>query len=320
MDRLIDRPDLLRSMAARSAGTAPVTAGLLVRMADDIEGGGPVAALIGRHPEAGAPLFAVRAMAGVQGLLMAGRLPELALHLAELSASNGFGPQDADRSWDLFVTAVADHPAELADALDTPVQQHEPVRAGMLLHGLALLRAPRIRLLELGACAGLNLRLDRYRWFGPDWEWGDPASPVRLPARSPAPGPLEIVARAGCDLRPRDPADPADARAVRSYLPFEHTFLHAALDDALDLAARTPVRVDRADAVAWLRDELAAPAGPSVRTVVWHSLFLPFLTPRQHHALEQVLTEAAATTPLSRIAFEPHDWTTPPRLQLTQYS
>ncbi|MFJ5921121.1 DUF2332 domain-containing protein [Kitasatospora sp. NPDC092948] len=320
MRELIDRPELLRSMAGRSAKTAPVAAGLLAKLADDIERDGPVTRLIGGHPQAGAPLFGIRALAGVQGLLTAGRLPELAALLDGSGAADGLDPRGADRPWELFVRAIADHPAEIAAALDNPVQQHEPVRAAALVHGLALLRAPRIRLLELGACAGLNLLIDRYRWFGPDWEWGDPDSPVRLPAFGPDPGDVRIVARAGCDLRPRNPADPTDARIVRSYLPFEHAFLHATLDDALGLAARVPVRVEQADAVDWLRRELAVPTDPAVRTVVWHSLFWEFLDAGRQDALEQIMTDAAATVALTRIAFEPYHWTMPPRLQLTQYS
>jgi hypothetical protein len=184
-----------------------------------------------------------------------------------------------------------------------------------------MLAAPRVRLLELGACAGLNLLVDRYRWFGHGWEWGDADSSVRLATDGRHPGDVHIVDRAGCDLFPRDPADPADALILRSFLPHERDIEQLELDDAMALAARCGVRVDKADAIGWLKAELAADADDrSTYTVVWHSLFWPFLGPRQQRDAELLLSRAALSRRVARVSFEPHEWETAPRLQLTVYS
>lgn len=164
-------------------------------------------------------------------------------------------------------------------ALDRPVQQHQPDRAAHLLRGLAMLDAPRVRLLEIGACAGLNLGLDRYSWTGPDWTWGDSASAVQLPAYGPSPGDIEIVQRAGCDLDPRDPADPADAQILRSFIPPEHTSDRQELDAAPALAAGAGTKVTHAGAADWLRDQFEQPVDDGVVTVVWHSLVWLYLDP-----------------------------------------
>ncbi|MFC4500615.1 MULTISPECIES: DUF2332 domain-containing protein [Streptomyces] len=310
----------LRAMSAGSAGYAPVSADLLARLADDAEHGGPVWSLIGGHPQAAEPLFGIRAVAGVRWLMLSGLAPELAEHLRHLTA--GIGDREyATRTWQLSAQALLDHPDQTRAALDRPVQQHQPGRASVLLAALGMLGAPKVRLLELGACAGLNLLVDRYRWFGPGWEWGDPDSPVRLVAHGKAPGDLTIVERAGCDLAPRDPADPADVLILHSFLPPERDIERMELDDALALAARSEVRVDKADAADWLAAELARPAGDGdVRTVVWHSLLWGYLTPRQQTDIERVLSEAAARMPLARAGFEPHNWGLAPRLQVTVYS
>ncbi|WP_167449959.1 DUF2332 domain-containing protein [Streptomyces hyaluromycini] len=309
----------LRAMAAGSAGYAPVSAGLLERLADDIEQGGPVWALIGDHPQIDQPLFGIRAAAAVRWLMLSGLAPELADHLEQLTTGIG-DPQYTERTWQLSAQALLDHPWHTRAALDLPVQQHEPGRARVLLSGLGMLGAPKVRLLEIGACAGLNLLLDRYRWYGPGWEWGAPDSPVRLAAYGRPPGDFTIVERAGCDLAPRDPANPADVLILHSFLPPEREVERLELDDAIALAARSDVRVDKANAVDWLAAELARPTDGEVRTVVWHSLMLGYLSPHQQDRLEGVLCEAATRMPLARVAFEPHSWTLPPRLQVTVYS
>ncbi|MFJ9007910.1 DUF2332 family protein [Streptomyces canus] len=310
----------LRAMATSMAASAPVSSDLLLRVCDDIERRGPVARLIEDHPDTADPMFCVRLLAAVRWLDLSGLTPELAAHLRRFRLGTG-DRADNDHTWHLFLQALREHPQQVGTALDRPVQQHQPHRAGALLAGLGLLAAPKVRLLELGACAGLNLHVDRYRWFGHDWQWGDRDSTVRLACTGASPGELEIVDRAGCDLTPRDPADPADVLILRSFLPPERDVELLELDDALALAARRGLRVDQADAAEWLDAKLAEPTGDrSVHTVVWHSLFWPYLGTRQQAVIERILSGAARRMPLARIALEPHTWSSPPRLQLTLYS
>ncbi|MDX3238310.1 DUF2332 domain-containing protein [Streptomyces sp. ME03-5709C] len=306
-------------MAAGMMKHAPISGDLLTMLADDLQHRGPIGRLIADHPDAAVPLFGVRAMAGVRLLLLTGRAPDLAAHL-ESFMSHLDDPVYAKHTRELFRQALLDHPNEIMAAMDRPVQQHMPSRAGILLRGLGMLAAPKIRLLEIGACAGLNLVLDRYRWFGQGWEWGDATSPVRLATAGPRPGDFSIVDRAGCDLAPRDPSDPDDAMILRSFLPQEREIEQMELDDAMRLAARSGVRVDKADAVEWLRDELSRPVEHGVCTVLWHSLFWWYLSPADQSEIEDVLDDAARRMRLARICYEPRAWAGTPRLQTVVYS
>src|SRR5436190_835747 len=62
-----------------------------------------------------------------------------------------------------------------------------------------------LRLAEIGASAGLNLRWDRYRYEGRGWSWGEPGSPVVFPsvfegaAAPPADARVTVAERLGCD-------------------------------------------------------------------------------------------------------------------------
>src|SRR5579862_823121 len=93
----------------------------------------------------------------------------------------------------------------------TSSYRDRPGRSAVLFAGLLWLadrhRRP-IRLLEVGASAGLNLLADRYAYATGGHVLGDPASPLRFtdpwvppPAAdlAGAAEALRIVARAGCD-------------------------------------------------------------------------------------------------------------------------
>ncbi len=310
----------LRGMARALVSSAPISAGMLQHVANDLESDGPIGKLIGDHPDAGKPLACFRAVAGVRYLMLTGRAPEFEAHLKGIETHVDDPLFDA-RTWELFRGTLLGNPAEILSAMDRPVQQHQPDRAAVLLDGLRLLGAPKIRLLELGACAGLNLLVDRYRWFGPDWQWGDQDSPVRLAAKGARPPEIEIIERAGCDQAPRDPANSDDVNILRSFVPYERVIEQMDLDDAIALAARSMVRVDKADAGDWLIDELRRPvADRSVYTVVWHSLFWEYLKSDEQIMIEETLIRAAGRMRLARIAYEPYSWLTAPRLQVTLYS
>ena len=183
-------------------------------------------------------------------------------------------------AWPVMRRVIADHPDELHEALAIAPQTNEVGRSVALLVGLFDLAAAtgcrRVRLLELGASAGLNLLLDRFRVVGDGWSWGPEASPVQLleAVQGPiVPAELEIVDARGCDLDPVDATSDQGRLRLTSFVwPFD-VHRHDRLAGALRLAAAHPPVVDRASAAAWLTAQLTGrPADPSTLTVIWHSV------------------------------------------------
>ena len=127
-----------------------------------------------------------------------------------------------------------------------PVQTNEPGRSAVLFGGLlhvASRTAKPLRLLEIGASAGLNLLVDRYAYeLTSGRVLGDPDSALRLvaPWQGDLPaGSFEIVERLGCDPNPLEPRSTADRLTLTSYVWGDQLERFERLRGALQVAART---------------------------------------------------------------------------------
>ena len=274
---------------------SPLYADLLARAADDIEAGGPVWRAI--EPHAGeSARFAhhLRLMGELHRRALAGEAPELAAHYP----STG-GDGDADGAWRAITAELASRPPSLGQA----VQTNEVGRAAVLLGGFLAVAAETglaLDLLELGASAGLNLRFDRFRFRAPDWEWGDPASPLTLTAdyrdgaRPPLPRWTWVASRRGCDTAPIDPATEAGRLTLLSFVWPDQEERLRQLRAAIEVARRVPATVDRADAADWIEERLAEPRGGAA-TVVFHSVFWGYLPEAAQRRIAAAIGAAGAT-------------------------
>ncbi len=279
---------------------------LLAQLADDLEAGGPTAYICRDQAYAvRADAIQLRLLAGLFRIVLRGDAPELQPFYPSLG-----GTADPDDAWPFVRPVLAQHTEELRAALTQPPQTNEPGRAACLAVGLfeAVRRTGlrRVRLLEPGAAAGLNLNVDRYRLLGPGWSWGPSDSPLVLDTEAPGvhPEDLQIVARRGCDLEPVDATSAEGAAYLRSWVwPFTLE-RHERLAAALAVAARHPVTVDRAPAARWLGEQLAQPVGPDVVTVVWQSITQQYWPAAETSAVEQVLADGRSRMPLVHVSME----------------
>lgn len=191
-------------------------------------------------------------------------------------------------------------------------------RSAALLVGLADVvaasGATRVRLLEPGASAGLNLLLDHFWFTGANraWSWGEPRSPVRLEAAvegdlgraGAGPPPFVVVERRGCDLDPVDASSPSGRLLLTSFVwPFQ-VERHRRLAAALRVAAEHPVRVEAAAAGDWLPGCLDVDDEPGTLTVVWNSITALYWPPDEVVRVARVLAAAGERRPLAHVRME----------------
>lgn len=288
-----------------------LTAALLYGAADDYEAGGPTADLLLPHaddPSGSVP--SLRLAGSLHRLVLQRQAPELALYYPSVG-----GTASVDGAWPVARQTIADDMDALRQHVQRPVQTNEVGRSaglyGGLLHVTARTGKP-LRLLEIGASAGLNLLVDRFAYdVAEGVVLGDPASPVRLhrPWQGVGPaGTLHIAERHGCDPAPLDPADADDRLTLTSYVWADQLDRFERLRAALQVAAVDPVPVQRTGASAFLERELARPTD-GLATVVWHSVVRQYLTPAERAAVDQIVAEAGARAtpdaPLARLSMEP---------------
>jgi hypothetical protein len=284
------------------------------RLAADVERGGPTWVLLAAHAEASTDAaYPLRVLGGAHRLALEGTAPSLAAHLP----STG-GDGEADGVWAALLDLLETPPPRLLDALSRPPQTNEVGRAASLIGGFLQLSAETrrpVRALEIGASAGLNLRFDRFRYEQGVEGFGPSGSPVRFSdlwadAQPPFDAPLEVTARAGCDLDPIDPTTPDGRFTLLSYVWPDQAERFARTSGAIDIATQVPVALDREDAPIWLERQLREPM-PGTTTVVYHSIMWQYLDEATRAGIVRTLERAGASATddaaLGWLRLEPSD-------------
>jgi hypothetical protein len=304
----------LQAQQCRLMGS-PLTAALLEGAEADLAAGGVVADLLAPFvdlPPGSVP--SLRFAGALHRLVLERKAPELALHYPSVG-----GTAPVEEVWPAAERSCHDHLAELQVLMSRAVQTNEVGRSAVLFGALGMIPGP-VRLLEIGASAGLNLRCDHFAYAAGDLVLGDADSPVLLERAwenaPPVRHEVRIVERRGCDPHPIDPTTTDGRLTLTSYVWADMLPRIERLRGALDVAARVPAVVEQAGALEFLRRELAEPRN-DVTTVLWHSVVWQYVDPEERHAVEALLLDLAH--PVVRISLEPEARTFDFRVHATSY-
>jgi len=255
----------------------------------------------------------LRYLAVAHRLALEGRAPELAALYPSCS-----GRWDGQDITDVLLSVVATHRGDFVRGVQRGVQTNEVGRAPVLVSGLALLaerhRAP-LDILEIGSSAGLLSRWDHYFYdtgetclgvadsllrFGPAWWKGPkPALDVRI----------DIARKRAVDLSPIDISTKEGRTTMLSFVWPDQMERIERLRAALEVAARTSLAIDQADAGVWLGEQLRDGGARGATTVVFHSIVWQYL-PRDtkdgvRAALAHAGSKATTDSPLAWLRMEP---------------
>lgn len=209
------------------------------------------------------------------------------------------GRVDLDEVVPCFLQVVAGNEDFVGTEMKYDVQTNDVGRAVLLsaaMNHVAATPGTALRLLEVGASAGLNLWLDRYRIRARERSWGPADSLVQLEgdfvAGSPPDTGFVVSERHGCDLNPLDISKQSIQVLLKSFIWPENTVAIRRLEAALaTVPSAAPAPIDHAEAGGWVRDKLADLA-PGVTTVVYHSFVLPYFTDTELREFETTIRDA----------------------------
>jgi hypothetical protein len=272
-----------------------------LKAAAEDDTGATADALAGFETEQESAVVPLRLMGALHRLVLEGRVPTLEPHYPSVG-----GDGDAPAAWQPFREALLDHRPEIRELVAHGGQTNEVGRSAALLGGfleVAHRTGLPLRILEIGASAGLNLRWDRYRYESSESGepgvagWGDETSAVRFVHFFDVPPPLdraaEVAERKGCDLEPIDPATDEGALSLRAFIWADQLGRLSRLDGAISIAKEVPAEVERLDAATFLERELAAPRH-GMATVVFHSAFMKYVNADQHKRIRRSIDDASA--------------------------
>ncbi len=244
-----------------------------------------------------------------------GALHDLALERPGGALAGAYAGRDAEGAWPLILSAMQGEAGRIADFMSHEPQTNEVRRSAVLLPGFLTIAAETalpLRILELGASAGLNQLWDRRRYrLGELGEWGPRDARVHLDiewrGEPPPLAPAAVASRAACDRKPVDLTDPVQRRRLKAYIWPDQDDRLQRLEAAIAETLAAGVTVETADAVAWAKRE--GHAQPGLATVVFHSVFFGYMPPKSQAALVYTLADAGARAtrdaPLAWLRMEP---------------
>lgn len=290
-DAVVDTTQTLAWQAryCRQAGS-PVAAAILDAVRDDVAAGGPLAGQLPESVRFG-DLVGLRVMAAVHRLALERRATKVAMCLPTLG---GTAPMAGTTAAQHFAANVVDalvvNDGMLAAMLEWTPQTNETGRAALLRLALSWLGPTLpVRLREIGASAGLNLRADALPGR-PEFEFGP------LPA---------VVDRLGADLHPVDPTTQTGRILLSSYIWVDDVARFHRLGQALAVAREVPARVVQQDAAEFVE---SLDLSPGTMTAVWHSAMWVYLSPdtkaRVLAAIGALGARATAETPFAHVCWE----------------
>lgn len=299
----------LQEAACEQAGSH-LYAQVLSAIADDFERGGPSAALLSPWTaNALADAIPLRLLAAVHRIVLDGRASSLAQFFPSAGGTDMGDPGAT------FLATLEEHHEEVVDGMSRGVQTNEVGRACALVggfHAVAAQTGLPLRILEVGASAGLLLRWDQFTYVAGDRRWGAGSG---LQFDDPWAGEppvfvddLRIADRAGCDINPIDPTTTDGVNTLRGFLWPDQAHRRERLDAAIEVARAYPATVERADAGAWVEERLAEPT-PGMATVVYHSIVLQYLPrpsfDRMRAAISDAGARATSDAPIHWLRMEP---------------
>ncbi|MEU4395882.1 DUF2332 domain-containing protein [Kribbella sp. NPDC023855] len=298
-----------QAVACEDLGS-PMYADLLRRLVDDYElGGSSTKVLAGFESLPPDAALGLRLLGAVHRLVLSGAAPELAAFYPSVG-----GEWDPVLGWEAFDQVLLARGPELRNLLTQAPQTNEVGRSTALYGGLLRLAEVvplPVRLFEIGASGGLNLRADHFRYNLADGtSYGPAESPVVLEdawsGREITPAAVHIAERVGSDISPVNPLSEDGALTLTSYVWPDMTARLERLRGALEVARKVPADVRREDALSFLRNlELAE----GHVTVIWHSVMWQYLAPEDQAAADKLINalgaKATPATPLAHLCLEP---------------
>jgi hypothetical protein len=302
---------------------SPFTAKLLGALLDDPQPAGALLDIIGGWPgDPSADVLALRVAGALHALVLTGQAPAMAAV---------YPPNVADAGGELgriLGQVLVEHRAYITGFLKSPPQTNEVARAGVLLGGFLTAAATTglpLRLLEIGASAGLNLLWDQFHYRLGDATWGNPASPVHLaPAWEgnlpPLGAPIAVAARHACDISPIDVKDPQQALRLRAYVWADQTERLVRLEAAMLLARSTNVLPEQSNATDFLQRHLAD-AHPGEATIIYQTIMWNYVADADKATITETIHDTArratAAAPLGWLRFDLESKDSFPSLALT---
>jgi hypothetical protein len=296
-DEVVDLEEALRTQAENClAQGSTLSHDILMALAQLSGPGAPLTTLLAEHEKVrGGDLIGLRLLAAAHRMALARLAPALAVHFPTVG---GTAPtDDAGRAAlaDALVLAFTEHPDLVREVLARIPQTNETGRALPLrgaLGRIASAHGQRLRLHELAASAGLNLRADAMPW-----------------AQVPMAPPVHVVERSGCDLRPLDVTRAEDRLILASYVWGDDLARFERLRSSFVIAQRIPATLRAMGAGAYVSSLAHHEPVPGQTLVIWHSATWFYLDRQARSEIRTGIRRLAArATPQSPVVHLSWEW------------